>query len=60
MAVKIKALEDKKKTCSITYLPPNKLVVGCKWVYKIKYDSNGSIERYKACLVTKGYTVGRT
>ena len=37
-------------------LPPGQSVVGCKWVYKIKTKVDGSVERYKACLVAKGFT----
>jgi hypothetical protein len=29
--------------------------IGCRWMYKIKYNSDGMINRYKARLVAKGY-----
>lgn len=55
MATEIRALES-NKTWSLCQLPNGKSPIGCKWVFKIKYRSDGSIERYKARLVAKGYT----
>lgn len=43
-------------TWSICSLPPGKHAIGCRWVYKIKINPDGTIERYKARLVAKGYT----
>ena len=36
--------------------PPRKSVVSCKWIYRIKTHFNGSIKRYNARLVVKGFT----
>ena len=30
--------------------------MGCKWIFTIKYKADGTLERYKARLVVKGYT----
>ena len=30
--------------------------VGCRWVFAVKHKPDGTIERYKAQLVAKGYT----
>ncbi|RVW45089.1 Retrovirus-related Pol polyprotein from transposon RE2 [Vitis vinifera] len=43
-------------TWSLTTLPHGKWVVGCKWVYKLKFQADGSLKRHKARLVAKGYT----
>nr|KYP51628.1 Retrovirus-related Pol polyprotein from transposon TNT 1-94 [Cajanus cajan] len=44
------------KTWDVVEPPPNIKPIGCKWVYKIKRNPDGSIERYKARLVAKGYS----
>ncbi|KAL6337829.1 hypothetical protein AAG906_002294 [Vitis piasezkii] len=52
---KMEALE-KSKTWALVPLLKGKKTVGCRWVFSIKHKVDGSIERYKARLVTKGYT----
>ena len=46
----------KTDTWDLIPLPPGKSVVGCRWVYKIKTNSDWFIEGYKARLVAKGYS----
>ena len=55
MDVEIEAL-NKNNTWELVTLPIGKKPVGCKWVYTIKYQADGTIERYKARLVAKGFT----
>lgn len=35
--------------------PSDKKIMGCKWVFKVEQNTYGSIARYKACLVAKGF-----
>lgn len=55
MHVELDALES-NATQSIVPLPKHKHPIGCKWVYKVKYRFDGSVERYKARVVAKCYT----
>ncbi|GBN28794.1 Retrovirus-related Pol polyprotein from transposon TNT 1-94 [Araneus ventricosus] len=46
----------KNKTWEILDEPKNKNIIKCKWVFKIKHNSKGEIERYKTRLVAKGFS----
>ena len=53
MQNEMEALQE-NHTWDIKNLPKNKRAIPCKWVYKMKTNADGSVERYKARLVIKG------
>ena len=51
----IRALE-KNGTWELIELLEGKSPVKSKWIFTIKYKANGSVDRYKAQLIAKGFT----
>ena len=51
----VKALE-KNKTWEYSKLAAEKKLVGCKWVFAVKHNADGSVNRFTARLVAKGFT----
>ena len=46
----------KIETWEMTELPKGKRTVDCKWIFIVKYNADGQVERYKARLVARGFT----
>ena len=57
-----KAMEEEiqalKQNQAWDLVPKSKDVkpISCQWVYKVKTRADGSVERYKACLVARGFS----
>lgn len=45
----------KNKTWELVDRPGHKKAIGVKWVYRTKLNPNGSVNKYKARLVVRGY-----
>lgn len=46
---------DHNGTWDLVELPASKKAIGCKWVFTVKVNPDGSVARLKARLVAKGY-----
>jgi hypothetical protein len=46
---------DANATWELVVLLKDKKTIGCKWVYKVKHNVDGSMNKYKSRLDTKGY-----
>ena len=45
----------KNHTWDLAELPEGKYIAGCKWIFKVKRNADGSVDWYKARLVTQGF-----
>ena len=55
MAEEIDALYS-NGTWELVAFPLGKSPIGCHWVYTVKVEPNGNVDRLKSHLVVKGYT----
>ena len=46
----------KNDVCDVVPRSRGKSVVTSKWIYKIKHAAEGSIEKYKARFVARGFS----
>ena len=42
-------------TWNLVHLPTGKKAIGCRWVFAVKVNPDGSVARLKAWLMAKGY-----
>lgn len=47
---------EKNLTWELVDLPKDRDVIGVKWIFKTKFNQDGSIQKHKARLVARGFT----
>lgn len=55
MKSEMKSLE-KNKTWKIVDIPQGQKAIGCKWIFRMKSNPDGSINKFKARLMAEGFT----
>ena len=55
MGKEMKSLQE-SEVWDLVKLPSGRKPVGSKWVFKVKTDEDGNVERYKARLVAQAFT----
>lgn len=54
MLDELEALE-RNQTSKLVETPHNRIIIGCKWIFKLIKNSGSSISHYKSRLVAKGF-----
>jgi len=54
MTAEISALMDAQTWTLVP--PPNHNIISCKWIYRVKQKADGTVDRFKAWPVAKGFT----
>ena len=47
---------ERNEIWEIVERPKDQKTTGCRWIYTVKYQVDGTLDRYKVRLVAKGYT----
>lgn len=54
MQAEYKALMD-NQTWTLVPLPQHRKAIGCKWIFRVKENPDGTVNKFKARLVAKGF-----
>jgi hypothetical protein len=47
---------EKNRTWKLVDRPQDKEIIGVKWIYNVKYNVDGTVQKNKARVVAKGYS----